>query len=75
MLLCRLRENDIGDTGAAAIGAGLVHLPQLQKLKYDVCPAVGAGAWCALARECWAMGESFALSLCVRLAFGQPCFQ
>jgi hypothetical protein len=31
---CSLSSNDIGDAGASAIAAALVHLPQLQVLKY-----------------------------------------
>jgi hypothetical protein len=50
-----LSINGIGDAGAAAVGAGLVHLPQLQHLKYVVCSAVCAGSWCVLARERGAM--------------------
>ncbi len=41
---CSLCENDIGDAGAAAIGAGLVYLSQLQTLGYVVCPTVSTGS-------------------------------
>jgi hypothetical protein len=49
LCLCSLEYNGIGDAGAAAIGAGLVHVPQLQALVYVVCPAVCAGLRCVLA--------------------------
>ncbi len=43
LLSCSLKHNVIGAAGAAAIGAGLVHLSQLQTLKYVVCPTVSTG--------------------------------
>ncbi len=46
-----LGSNNVGDAGAAAIGAGLVHVPQLQALKCVVCPAVCSEPPCVLARE------------------------
>jgi hypothetical protein len=46
-----LENNRIGTAGAAAIGAGLTHLPQLRALEYVVCPAVCAGLWCAVSRK------------------------
>ncbi len=49
--LCSLRYIGIGGAGAAAIGAGLAHLSQLQALKCVVCPSLRAGLWCVLARE------------------------
>jgi len=52
---CSLRGNDIGGAGAAAIGAGLVYVPQLQTLEYVVCLAVCAGWWCVLAWICGSM--------------------
>ncbi len=69
---CSLRLNGIGDAGAAAIGAGLVHLPQLQTLEYVVCPALCAGSWCTLARERGAMTCACAVLLCVRFVLVQP---
>ncbi len=44
---CSLGNNSIGDAGATAIGVGLVHVPQLQRLKYVVCPAVCVALVCA----------------------------
>ena len=61
-----------GTAGAAAIGAGLVHLPQLQTLEYVMCPSVCAGPWCVLARERGAMPCDCAVLLCVRFVFVQP---
>ena len=58
---CSLEGILVGDAGAAAIGAGLVHLPQLQTLKWVVCPAVCAGLWCALVRERGAWGDGMRL--------------
>jgi hypothetical protein len=52
---CSLPDNGIGDEGAAAIGAGLAHLPQLQTLEYAVCPVVSARSWYVLARGRGAM--------------------
>ncbi len=52
---CSLDVNNIGAAGAAAIGAALVHLPQLQTLGCVVCPAMCVRSWCALAREYWGM--------------------
>jgi hypothetical protein len=63
---CSLAYNSIDAVGAAAIGAGLVHLPQLQTLEYVMCPAVCAGSWCTLAREHMAI----ALPLCVWFVSG-----
>ena len=51
LCLCSLGRNSIGAADAAAIAAGLVHVPQLQTLEYVVCPAVCLGLWCVLARE------------------------
>ncbi len=51
LFLCSLHGSCTADAGAAAIGAGLVHVPQLQTLKYVVCPAECAGSWCVLAQE------------------------
>ncbi len=31
---CSFEGNDIGAEGASAVAAGLVHVPQLQQLKY-----------------------------------------
>ncbi len=72
---CSLAYNDIGNAGAVAIGAFLVHLPQLQTLKYVVCPTVCAGPWCLLARERGAMPCACAVLLCVRFVFVQPIQQ
>ncbi len=37
---CSLENSGIGAAGAAAIGAGLVHVPQLRTLTYAMCPAM-----------------------------------
>ena len=50
LFLCSLGRNSIGAAGAAAIGAGMVHLSQLRALEYVLCPAVCAGPWCVFAR-------------------------
>jgi hypothetical protein len=55
LCLCSLRFNSIGAAGAAAIGAGLVYVPQLRTLMYVVWPAECARPWCVFARECGAM--------------------
>jgi hypothetical protein len=55
LCLCSLASNRIGAPGAVAIGAGLAHVPQLQTLKYVVCPVVCAGPRCELAWERGAM--------------------
>jgi hypothetical protein len=55
MFSCSLGNNEIGDAGAAALAAALVHLPQLQTLEYVVCPSVRARSLCALAPERGAM--------------------
>jgi hypothetical protein len=65
-----LFNNGIGDAGAAAIGAGLVHLPQLQTLKYDVGPAVCTGPWCVLARERGAMACACACTVVCAICAG-----
>ena len=80
---CSLSDNNIGDAGAAAIGAGLVHLPQLQTLKYVVrpvvCtgprPTVSTGPWRVLAQERGAMVCACTVPLCVWFVFVQPCVQ
>jgi hypothetical protein len=72
---CSLYNNGIGDAGAAAIGAALFHLPQLQTLRYIVRPAVCTGPWCVLTRERGVMPCACAVLLCVRFVFVQPCVQ
>jgi hypothetical protein len=69
-----LAFNRIGDAGAAAIGAGLVLLPQLQTLEYVVCPTVRAGSWRVLARERGAMTCACAVLLFVRFVSGSLAF-
>jgi hypothetical protein len=69
---CSLAYNGIGDAGAAAVAAGLVHLPQLQTLEYVVRPVVCAGSWCVLGRERGAMACACAVLLCVRFLLVQP---
>jgi hypothetical protein len=70
---CSLYYNDIDDAGAAAIGAGLVHVSRLQTLEYAVCPAVCAGPWCVFAREFGSMACVRAGGVvCARLVFVQP---
>ncbi len=61
---CSLSDNDIGDAGAAAIGAALFHLPQLQELEYVLRPVVCTGSWSVLARERGAMVCFFAAVVC-----------
>ncbi len=70
LCLGSLYDNRIGTAGAAAIGAGLVHLPQLQTLEYVVCWAVSAGPRRALAPENWAMAcVRVGVPVCVWLVF------
>ncbi len=45
LCLCSFKDSGIGDAGAAAIGAGLAHVPQLQTLKWVVCPTMYVGWW------------------------------
>ncbi len=69
---CSLACNFIGDAGVAAIGAGLVHLPQLQTLEYVVRPVVCTGPQCVLARDRGAMACACAVLLCVWFVLVQP---
>jgi hypothetical protein len=72
---CSLGNNCIGAAGAAAIGAALVHLPQLLALEYVVCPAVRARSLCTFAPERGAMLVFTIVLLCVRPVFMQPWTQ
>jgi hypothetical protein len=70
--LCSLQDSGVGAAGAAAIGAGLVHVPKLRTLKYAMCPAMNVGrVECVHGRS----GQSHAFAavfLCVRFVFAQP---
>ncbi len=68
LCLYSLGNNKIGCTGAAAVCAGLAHLPQLQILLYVVCPFVCAGQWCF---SCWRMWGN---AMCLRLRLRLRCF-
>jgi hypothetical protein len=71
MCSCSLQGNRISGSGATAICAGLVHLPQLQILAYVVSPGVQTGSWRGLARD---EGQVLGCAQCfaVRPAFSQP---
>ncbi len=69
---CSLGINDVGATGAAAIGAGLVHLLQLRTLKCVVC--LGACVRGLVVCRRMAM-YCVCVLVCVRAGFVQPLQQ
>ncbi len=70
---CSLYNNGIGDAGAAALGAWLVHLPRLQTLKRCTPGCVyGAVVFSCKGARGHGMRLRCAVLLCARFVFVQP---